>query len=329
VKKLVISLLTMNVAGIPLVHPHWTPRRAELGRDLRAGNYDVVAMQEVWMDGDASELSETSGLPYFARFQRQIDFGTGLAVLSRWPVLEQKQIWFTCRPSKLRSYDGEAIANKGALLVRLQTPSGPLDVYDTHLIAEYRIARYRTLRLTQVFELAEFIAENSTAAPFVLVGDLNASRDDEAYGVLRDLLGLDDPCEKKGKEACGATVSEDWSGAKKIDHVLLPRGGKGAAGVAEFAPLADGEPLSDHKAVAAKIEAASLRPPRYDRTKRLAALARVDAAIAGMADAMARRRARRSWIPVYGFLLSARYTHQLEQLYSLRARIETARLLTR
>lgn len=325
-KGLVVSLLTMNVAGIPLIHAHWTARRAALGERLRAGGYDVVALQEAWRDGDALELSEASGLPYYARYERSIAPGSGLAILSRWPIVEKRQLTFTCRPSKLRARDGEAFANKGAIMVRLKTPAGLLDVYDTHVIAEYKNARYRALRQTQVFELAEFVVQNSPATPFVLAGDLNASLDDSAYKILRELVGLDDPCEKGGRESCGATVADDWTAAKRVDHVLLPRGSRASAAVAELAPLPGGEPLSDHKAVAARISAVGRLSP--DRKARLSALARLDAAFSHVVAVMEDRLARRSWIPVYGTLLTERYDHQLEQLTSLRERVETARIRT-
>lgn len=328
-KRLAVALLTMNVAGIPLVHPHWAARREALGHALSLVSFDVVAMQEVWRDGDAAELAKASRLPYYARFDTRLDIGTGLAILSRWPIALKRQLWFTCRPSKLRVYDGEPLADKGALLARLKTPAGPLDVYDTHVIAQYKIARYRTLRLTQIFELSEFVLENSTATPFALAGDLNAARDDEAYGILLDLLGLDDPCVRKGREACAQTVAEDWSGALRIDHVLLPAGGKADATTVSFPPLATGEPLSDHAAVSARIFPATLRRGAApDPARRRAALEKIDAALARMTSLMLERERARSWIPIYGFLITTRYHHQLEQLYDIRQRVETARILT-
>ncbi len=327
-KKLALSLLTINVAGIPILHPHWTARREALGKSLAAGAFDVVAMQEAWRDGDAAELSKASGLPYYARFERGLDVGTGLAILSRWPIVEMSRTRFTCRPSALRVYDGEPLAEKGAVRARVKTPAGVLDVYDTHLIAQYKIARYRTLRLTQIFELSEFIAETSTATPFVLAGDLNAASGEEEYGILRDLLGLDDACVKDGKDACGATIEEDWSGAQRIDHILVPKGAKTQAAVVVFPPLPGGEPLSDHRGVGARIFLGTLKRPAPDAERRLAALGKIDAALESMTALMLARERARSWIPVYGLLITTRYDQQLEQLYALRQRVETARIKT-
>jgi hypothetical protein len=97
-----------------------------------------------------------------------------------------------------------------------------------------------------------------------------------------------------------------------------------------FPPLpATGEPLSDHAAVAARLFAATLRRGAApDKARRLAALEKIDAALERMTRLMLARERARSWIPVYGFLITARYDHQLEQLYDLRQRVETARLMT-
>ena len=97
-----LKALTYNVNGIPIVTPHWTQKRDAIGRKLREGGYDLIALQEVWFDSDALALAEASGLTYHARYGRSISIGTGLAILSRYPILEKHERAFTCRPSAIR-----------------------------------------------------------------------------------------------------------------------------------------------------------------------------------------------------------------------------------
>lgn len=301
---LALKVLSFNIAGIPYVHPGLDERVEKIGPQL--GAYDVVAVQEAWLDKDARRLSELSGLPESARYQRELAIGTGLAILSRWPIVEKKQLSFTCRPSAARFYQGEWPANKGALMARIQTPKGRLDVYNTHLIAGYADSPYRTLRLAQVFELAEFIRENSRDTPFILLGDLNSGPRDRAYGILKDLLGLQDVCERT---AC------------RIDHVMLP---KGRVRARAYETLSG---LSDHDAMAAELDWSALRLRlRPDRRDRLGALEDVETAMQGLIELLARRRRARSWIPGYGFLMGLRYDRQTRLVAWVRDRAASARL---
>lgn len=304
---LVLKVLTFNVAGIPFVHPGVEERLSAIGPALAA--YDVVSVQEAWLDKHAERLRDLSGLPYYARYERRFFLGTGLAVLSRYPITETKQLVFSCRPSALRVYQGEWPANKGVLLTRLRTPKGPLDVYNTHIVSNYgESAPYRALRLAQVFELAEFIRANSKDRPFLLLGDLNTGPGERAYGVLKDLLGLADSCAPDG---C------------RIDHVLRPRGRAKAKGRLEFQDTG----WSDHPAVAAELGWDVLRLRlRPDRRDRLGALEDIETSLSGMLELMARRRRGRSWVPFYGFFMGLRYDHQTRLIAHVRDRAVSSRL---
>lgn len=322
-----LKALTYNVAGIPVVHPYWSQRRKAIGRKLREGGYDLIAMQETWRDKDALELAEASGLPYYTRYGRSISIGTGLAILSRYPILEKHQRPFTCRPSALRWMSGESIANKGVLMARVETPKGPLDVYTAHPVAEYPGAKYRTLRFSQLYELAEMAAELSAGRPFVVMGDLNTSPGDAGYQLLLDLLGLEDACVKKGKDVCGITNEADKA---RIDHVLVPRGaGEVVSARAVFSGTLPGTDIaySDHLAIESDV-APGLLKRRYspDPHKREAALRTVRESIDKMTDAMFARQQARAWIPLYGFLMTARYEHQRGQLAAISARAESDRI---
>jgi endonuclease/exonuclease/phosphatase family metal-dependent hydrolase len=303
---LALKVLTFNVAGIPIIHPGLPERLEAIGPALR--DYDVVALQELWFDKDAETLRRLSGLPYYVRHERDIILGDGLALLSRYPIVETKRLVFSCRPSALRLYQGESVANKGVMFARLETPKGELDVYNTHVVANYgQSSPYRAFRLTQVFELAEFIRATSKDRPFILLGDLNTGPGERAYGVLKDLLGLND--------ACG--------GSCRIDHILLPRGRARTKGGPQFQDTG----WSDHPAVAADLGWDTLRLRlNADKRDRTGALEDIETTLNNMLDLMSRRRRARSWIPVYGFLMGLRYDHQARNITYVRDRATSARL---
>jgi endonuclease/exonuclease/phosphatase family metal-dependent hydrolase len=321
-----LKLLTLNIAGLPFVHPKLSERMRAIGEEVAAGGYDVVALQEAWLDADADFLAKAAGLPHYLRVRRDVAIGTGLAFLSREPMEAARQKVFTSRPSALRVYHGEWPANKGVLSVRLETSAGPLDVYDTHLISSYAGAPYYTLRVTQVFDLAEEILSRSGDRPFVLMGDLNAAPGEPEFQLLLDLLDLEDACLEKGKDLCGPT-----GGPRRIDHVLVPRGGrKFVSGRRVLDAPVRGLRLSDHAGVAAELDLGLLKlRPKRDAARRRAALAVVMKAADDMVERMHERLRRRAWIPVYGMAMSIRYARQLDQLADVRARAETALIRAR
>lgn len=323
-----LKLLTINVAGIPFVHPKLQRRMKGLGGAFAAGGYDLIALQEAWRDEDADYLSKRAGLPYYERFPRDVAIGTGLAFLARWPLEHKEQRVFTLRPSPLRVAQGEWPANKGVLYAQLQTPAGPLDVYDTHLISDYPDAPYKTIRMAQLFELAEEIELRSAGRPFVLMGDFNAGPGEDGYALIQDLLDLEDPCVVAKKDECGATLDD----GRRVDQILVPRGG---ARFVKARRVLDGKAgglaLSDHAGLEALVDPRllTLKPRRSAaaRARRLAALAAVRDTLDQMLTAMVAREARRSWIPVYGFLMSLRYARERDQVWDIRTRAETARLV--
>lgn len=314
----------MNVALLPVIHPQLHKRMAALGDELERRRYDLIGVQEAWRDKDAAYLAARAGLEHYERFPRDVAIGTGLAILSRWPLEHKEQKVFSVRPSALRVTQGEWPANKGVLYAQVQTPQGALDVYDTHLISDYDDARYYAIRLAQLYELAEEVDLRSTGRPFVLLGDFNTAPLEAEYGVLRDLLDLEDACVKGSQDLCGATLDD----GRRVDHVFVPRGGLKFVRAERVLKAKPGElPLSDHAAVEAVVDLKLLAlKPRRDPARRKAALETVGRALDAMAARMVVRENRRSWIPVYGFLMSLRYAHQFDQLRDIRARVDTALL---
>ena len=321
-----LRVLTLNVAGIPVVHPRLGRRVAAIGRALADGGYDLVALQEVWRDGDSEALARASGLSYAARYGRSLALGSGLTILSRWPIVRtEERVFSALRPSLMNLAQGEPLAHKGFLMARVATPWGELDVYDTHAIADYRTSLYQGLRLTQIFDLAEGARELSPDRPFLVLGDFNAGPGERDFEAFKSLLGLRDLCAPDGREVCG-----DPNRPRRIDHMLVPGRLNGRARRVLDTPIPGSAPplaYSDHFGFAADVPAFlfGLRA-RPDPARRAAALREVEEVIARMIERLAARRLAKSWIPLYGAALSARYDRQLALLAALRERVAASRL---
>lgn len=318
-----IRVLTFNAAGIPLFHPALSKRVAAGGRTMAAEQYDLVGLQELWRNKDSAALAEAAGLPHIARVDRDVAFRAGLTILSRWPVILKEERAFTSlRPSLRNPGQGEMLVSKGFLFARLATPWGELDAYTAHTLADYRDVRYRLLRMTELFELAEGVRTLSAGRPFVILGDLNSGHGDREYEVFLDLLGLRDVCAKNGKEAC-----PDPRHTPRLDHILVPGELAATGRLSLDAPIdASGLTPSDHPGIAADLPRAlmSLRA-KPDPKRREAALLIIEEALSAAIERLETRRRREGWIPIYGAILSARYARQTARLTVIRERAATAR----
>lgn len=315
-----IRVLTFNAAGIPIVHPGVARRMKAAGRAIAEGGYDVVGLQELWRDKDSAALAAASGLPHAARFGRRISLRSGLTILSRWPILLKEERAFSAvRPSLRHPLQGEMVPSKGFLFARIATPWGELDAYAAHMLADYPETRYRLLRLTELFELAEGVLELSAGRPFVILGDLNSGRGDREFDLFLDLLGLGDPCAPVGREACG-----DPRRPRRIDHVLVPAGRLDA----KARRVLDEPALSDHAGFAADLPRAfMLFHARPDRQRREAALLAVEEETGAAIARLSARKRDFAWMPIYGAFIAARYDRQAARLTVIRERAGSARAI--
>jgi len=142
---------------------------------IAAEQPDLVALQEVdrkvertdFVD-QALALGELTGLtPVFGDFMPYQGGHYGMAVLSRWPVVEA---------TNHRLPDGDE--PRSALAVRVQSPTSgrELEFVGIHL---YRTAEER---LAQAERLAEHLA--STTVPVILAGDFNSLPESEVIQYL-------------------------------------------------------------------------------------------------------------------------------------------------
>ncbi|KPA74777.1 putative mitochondrial inositol phosphosphingolipid phospholipase C-Like (ISCL) [Leptomonas pyrrhocoris] len=164
-------------------------------------NYDIILLQEQFSPADF-DLIRHSAPPevqesyYFRRFRSSF-YGSGCAVISRYPV---KQAFFHTYP--LQGYPemvlhGDFFANKGAAMVRVDVPvpggeNGDavtlqeVTLYTTHLVAIYQKVsqlsswkreRYLPYRISQVISFANLIMSTSRPTDRVIIGgDFNCSQ---------------------------------------------------------------------------------------------------------------------------------------------------------
>ena len=228
-----MRIATLNAWGLPKPFADDVSTRIrEIGRQLAHLELDAIAFQEVWTDRAQERLrgaGAAAGLVHVWHGDSGLR-GSGLLVLSRFPIKSVRFEPYALHgdPSLSDYYGGKGFAE-----LRLATPSGPLALVDTHLLARYTNDvphEYRAQRVGQIIELASGLAEVHT--PLLVAGDFNLDPTHEEYGVLLGLTGARDsasevdahvPTVYRGNPYRARSRKPD----RRIDY-LLARSGTGA-----------------------------------------------------------------------------------------------------
>lgn len=228
-----ITIATLNTWGIPFVRDRHRRMQA-LALEIASGKYDIVGLQEIWDMEDLERMqrgAELGGFAYTHHFKSG-HVGSGLVVLSRYPIVELDFHRYRLRGTAETVYYGDYIAGKGIGLARIQTPDGLLNFYITHLIAQYEADdrdQYVAHRAAQMFEAARFINHRTAAtAPAVMVGDFNVRPDQLGYRIITTLAGMRDVYDALHPGDAGYTLSNDnlyvHAKSERIDY-MMTRGG--------------------------------------------------------------------------------------------------------
>jgi endonuclease/exonuclease/phosphatase family metal-dependent hydrolase len=246
--------------------PRWRDRQPAIVATLAAADPDVVALQEVWASEGSTQADELAGAlgmhAVFARpsyppppedsaepDHRGVDLG--IAVLSRWPVLDARPV---VMPARHRSWDPVA------LVARVAHPAGPLPVVAACL--DYGVP-YTDDRIAQ----GELVAQLATdpeldgPCPVLLMGDLNAAVESPVLRAVRDRLV--DAWPAGGGDPAAVTLPSSHPSApleagpqlvdQRIDHVFFRSGREDqhvlVEGVSIVGDAVDGVFPSDHRAV--------------------------------------------------------------------------------
>jgi endonuclease/exonuclease/phosphatase family metal-dependent hydrolase len=256
--------------------PHWRDRQPGIRATLEQVDPDVVALQEVWTTPGATQADElaaalglhavTAGPSYPSAPAGDGDpdhdgVDLGIAVLSRWPVLDVRTLVL---PARHRSWDPVALA------VRVDHPAGPLPIVATCL--EHATA-FTDDRIAQ----GRFVAELATdprfdgPCPVLLMGDLNAAAGSPTLRSLGDMLT--DAWTAGGGAADAVTLPSSHPSAaleagpelvdQRIAHVFFRPGREDQQVVVDGVRIA-GDPVggvfpSDHRAVVADLRWHDLR----------------------------------------------------------------------
>ncbi len=181
--SLSLRVVTFNAWALPVTIPSQRKRRRlnRLPEALAALDADIIVLQEAFdMRGRRRLLRELCP-PYVAAPETSparrilglvpIDTTGGLLVLSRLPIVSSRFIQHSLGSG---TKPDERLGRKGAMIVHLDSPVGPVTVFALHLYAGTK-PKDTGIRCDQLRPLLEQLNAEADDGPVIMAGDINTS----------------------------------------------------------------------------------------------------------------------------------------------------------
>ncbi|KAF4554563.1 Inositol phosphosphingolipids phospholipase C-like protein [Elsinoe fawcettii] len=222
-----LRLLSLNCWGLKFISAHRRERFTHIGHLLSTASPlpDIVCLQEIWTQADYAIIraATSSFLPH-AKFYFSGIFGGGLAILSRYPIVESSMYAYPLNGRPTAFFRGDWYVGKGVACARVQLPrSSPpssrdtVEVFCTHLHAPYEPEHrdsYLCHRTAQAWEIAKKMRHAAERGHLVVgMGDFNmiplslAHRLIEGHAPVRDVWRVVHP-----ESAIGSSFSKAEKG---------------------------------------------------------------------------------------------------------------------
>ncbi|GJQ65296.1 hypothetical protein Trydic_g7416 [Trypoxylus dichotomus] len=233
-----LKVLTLNCWGLPVVAKNRKQRIEAIAETIADSHYDVVCLQEVWLDKDFTFIKEKvkSSLPFSHYFYSGVT-GSGVCVLSKYQIQEAFFHRWPVNGYIHKIQHGDWFGGKGVGLCCLKVKEFKINIYSAHLHAEYNrnCDEYQAHRVLQAYDTAQFIQLTSGSCNLVvLAGDLNTEPEDLAYRILLNISGCKDSyVEVKSENGPGFGTNETCENSytpkslvkkgyqgKRIDYIM-------------------------------------------------------------------------------------------------------------
>lgn len=258
-----INVATINTFSIPVLPPLRQERISLIGDTIDNNKLDYVSIQEAFSDSVREKLYGRSRMPYRSYFNVKGSVGSGMVMLSKYPLLN-KTFWYHLLMGRKR--DAEFWSGKGIAKATIHKNGLDVNVYNIHLLS--RLSKnsdesvdYNSVdRLSELFEVFTQIVEQRDSDAFILLGDFNMNLYNKEFDFFRNLTGLKGSLfQLNNRSACtycrGNTFNSKSEG--QLDYIWIsPRLKFNTMEIfMEKTYVIDGTPtnLSDHYGVKANV----------------------------------------------------------------------------
>ncbi|KAG2154561.1 Endonuclease/exonuclease/phosphatase [Suillus clintonianus] len=193
-----IRVVSLNCWGLKYVSKDRAERVAAIASALARSDYDIIALQEIWVEADYNQIRESvvSRLPYTKLFHSGA-LGAGLGILTKWPIIATSMTPYSLVGEPTNVFGGDWFVGKGAGSVTIMHPVlGAVELFVTHFCAqggesgpEYN----RTYRLVNAWEFAKVTRQAAELGRYVIaMGDFNSIPAGLPMNVVLNHAGLVD-----------------------------------------------------------------------------------------------------------------------------------------
>ncbi|KAI7855527.1 Endonuclease/exonuclease/phosphatase [Circinella umbellata] len=184
-----LSVLTLNCWGLNFVSKKRRFRLKAIADAISHADHDIVTLQEIWMWEDFDYLKQQTQftLPYAKCFYSGA-LGSGLAILSKYPIVSTSYFRYSLAGRPLKVFHGDFYVGKGCGSVCIEHPDiGVLEVFTTHLHAGYgKSDEYEGHRVSESWELANLLRSSAAQGRHVIAtGDFNSIPTSHNYQLLK------------------------------------------------------------------------------------------------------------------------------------------------
>ena len=196
-----LTVLTLNCWGLLHISALRTQRMTSIAHTLAALSPSVVCLQELFVQEDYKLLRRLTrqALP-FGKYYHSGAFGSGLAILSKYPIVQSSTVPYPLNGRPTAFWRGDWYVGKGIACATLQIgdDEGDLvEVFNTHTHAPYEKGpkdSYVCHRTAQAWEMAKLVRGACEKGRLVIAaGDFNmlplslAHRLITSYAPVRDV----------------------------------------------------------------------------------------------------------------------------------------------
>lgn len=221
--------ISWNVQGLPLASARPAARMDAVARRIAGEKPHFVLLQEVWHASYLRRIATGLGPDYSCAGSPARRFGWlrgGLAVFVRrdrgWRIRETEFASFRASAPWWRLDEGDGLAGKGYLVVRLSRGGQRLTLLDTHLQAQYAGSRgsYDGTRREQAAQLRSYVASAFGSDPVLIAGDFNTAPSDPVFHAEIATLGVEMTREERVRSASGTATLRRNGQRAWIDYVF-------------------------------------------------------------------------------------------------------------
>ncbi|KAF9913152.1 phospholipase C type enzyme [Linnemannia zychae] len=205
-----LSVLTLNCWGLKFIAKDRQDRLRAIGRYLAdpARGYDIVGLQEVWVEDDYLQIKELvkDNLPYTKTWHSGALGSSGLVILSKFPIVSTTHRRFALNGDPFKIFHGDWYVGKCVVSATIVHPTcGEIEVFNTHLHAGYDPVgtpdSYLGCRVGEAWEMASLVkAATSQGRHVISVGDYNSAPNSLVIQLLKRQGGLTDSWDKMHPE---------------------------------------------------------------------------------------------------------------------------------